>query len=74
MRVGIVDLSGGAMPIALEELDDAALDVFEAHLTRLRGEFLRSRASDEFGPVPRPTCESLRCGFVRTCHDVRRGA
>jgi RecB family exonuclease len=74
VRAGIVDLSGGPMPVALEELDNAALDAFEAHLTGLRGQFLRSRGSDEFAPVARPTCESLRCGFLRTCHDGRHGA
>ena len=67
MRVGVVNLARTAEP-DLALLEPADLDAFECYLADLGARFATARASGDFAGVDRPTCETLRCGFVTACH------
>jgi ATP-dependent helicase/nuclease subunit A len=67
VRVGALNLVRTAEP-ALTELGDAELSAFERRLHELRARFASARTAGHFAGVERPTCETLRCGFVSACH------
>jgi len=62
-----VNLARTAEP-ELVSLEPGDLDAFERHLADLGARFSTARASGDFAGVERPTCETLRCGFVTACH------